>query len=356
MLILIKLLLITSIFAMVTLATTITAHATNTFLMTPELPENQNPESLGSFNLDVKAGQSQEIEVLVTNHSDDFITVEISLINPGTNRSGVIDFSQSGNMDPTLEVSFSDIAHLAVDPVITIPAGGTARVSVSLQIPDNGFNGVLFGAIHARLTASQDEMTQTGQFADHFTRVIPVRLFINREFIIAPNFELGEIDFDLIAGVAAIEVNIRNPKPRFSIEAAVSAQIFPADSKTPIFTITDLEVDFAPSSVYSLTLLDNAGFGILSGEYIARIQVDFDGKIWSFEQWFNITSADSIAVNSRAINQHSPPQQLLDNKTLSNMMLRIISAAAGVTIIFCIALVVSVKTKQKDICIHLERD
>ncbi|MCL2279417.1 MAG: DUF916 and DUF3324 domain-containing protein [Oscillospiraceae bacterium] len=342
----IMLLLITAILAMATLSPPITARAVNIFSVTPELPENQNVESVGSFNLDVKAGQTQEIEVLVANHYNDSITVEVSLINPGTSRNGVIDFSQAGNMDTTLNISFYDIAHLKVDPYITIPAGGTARVPIALQIPENGFDGVLFGAIRVLLGTSEEEMAQAGQPVESFEQVIPVRLFQDRNIVIAPEFKLGGIEFGLIAGVAAIEVNIRNPEPRFSMGTIVSAQIFSTDSDAPIFTITDLEVDFAPHSVYSLTLLDNAGFGILAGEYIANVQVGFDGQIWKFEQGFHITPADADTVNSNAINQQVPPQQLLGGTMLSSIILWLISIAAGITIILCIVIIVLVKAKR----------
>ena len=347
MLTLAKLFLLIAVVFIMALAVPIAAQATDTFSVTPVLPENQNPESQGSFNLDVRAGQSQVIEVLVANHNDDFITVEVSLITPGTARSGVIDYSKSGDMDVSLETSFLDIAELTVSSTITIPKSSSARVPIALQIPESGFNGVIFGAIHVLLTVSEEEMAQAGQFVHRFAQVIPVRLFNNRAAVIAPDFELGDIGLDLIVGVAAIEAYIRNPMPRFCIGAAVSARIFPAGSDTPIFTATDLEVDFAPHSVYSLTLLDNAGYGIPSGDYVANILIEFGGQIWSLEQNFNISPEISTAVNSNAINQQAPPQQQLDNTQLSSIFLIVITGAVGVVIILCLLITVIVKSSKR---------
>jgi len=343
----VKLILIIAALTMVFPTVSITAQTANIFSVMPVLPENQSPESLGSFNLDVKAGESQNLEILIENHSDDFITLEISIINPGTNRRGVIDYSQSGEMDKTLKASFSDIAHPSVDPIVTISAGETERFPIALEIPENGFDGVLLGAIRVLLLSSEGKAPQAEQDKDHTAHVIPVRLFQNRNTVITPRFELGDISFGLIAEVAAIEVKIRNPEPRFSVAATVDAQIFPTGGDTPIFTVTNLEVDFAPHSVYPLTFLDTAGFGIPAGDYIANIQVVFEGQSRNFEQSFHITPEDSIAVNSSAINQLSPPRQPLDNATLSNMILWVISGAVGITIILCIVVIALVKAKAK---------
>jgi len=341
-----RLLLIIAATLLYALATPLTAKASDSFSVTPILPENQSPESLGSFNLDVKAGQSQEIEVLVANHNSDIIIVEVSLITPGTGRSGVIDFSQSGVLDETLATSFADIAELKVESTITIPAGGTAVVPITLQIPTEGFDGVIFGAIHVLLTVSEEEMAEAGQFVNRFAQVIPVRLFMDRATAIAPDFLLGDIGLDLIVGVAALEANIRNPKPRFCIGATVSAEIFPRGTNVPIFTVIDLEVDFAPNSVYPLTMLDNAGYGISAGDYTAIIAIEFGGSAWSFEQDFHVSQNMSNEVNSNAINQQVPPRLLLHESSLSDIILWIVAGSAGFVLVLCIVIMIIVRINR----------
>ncbi|MCL2247895.1 MAG: DUF916 and DUF3324 domain-containing protein [Oscillospiraceae bacterium] len=328
------------------LAAPLTLAASDSFSVAPVLPENQSPESLGSFNLDVMAGQTQEIEVLVSNPSSDFITVEVSLLTPGTSRSGVIDFSQSGTLDETLDTSFADIAELKVESTITIPSGATAVVPIALHIPSDGFEGVVFGAIHVLLTVSEEEMAQAGQFVNRFAQVIPVRLFVDRANTIISDFQLGDIELSLVAGVAALEANIRNPQPRFCIGAMVGAEIYPKGTSTPIFTVADLEVDFAPNSVYPLTMLDNAGYGILTGDYVANISVEFGGSVWIFEQDFHISRNTSNEVNSNAINQQAPPNLLRQESSLSSLILWIVVGSAGFVLVLCTAIMVVVRVNK----------
>jgi hypothetical protein len=328
------------------LATPAALAASDAFSVTPVLPENQSPESLGSFNLDVISGQTQEIEVLVSNPGSNFITLEVSLLTPGTSMSGVIDFSQSGCLDQTLIFSFTDIAELKVESTITIPPGATAVVPIALHIPSDGFDGIVFGAIHVLLTISEEEMAQAGQFVNRFAQVIPVRLFIDRTAPIASDFLLGEIELSLIAGVAALEAKIRNPQPRFCIGTAVSAEIYPKGANTPIFTVTDLQVDFAPNSVYPLTMLDNAGFGISAGDYVAHIKVEFSGSVWNFEQDFHIPQSISNEVNSNAINQQAPPHMVLHEPSLSDLMLWIIIGSAVFVLALCTVIMIVLRVNK----------
>ena len=66
------------------------------FSVSPVMPENQNPQSSGYFDLNVSPDQQQELVINVTNTSDVEITVLMNLFPATTNRNGIVDYSSPG--------------------------------------------------------------------------------------------------------------------------------------------------------------------------------------------------------------------------------------------------------------------
>ena len=297
---------LTCVFALATMA-----GANGGFSVTPVFPSNQNPESTGAFNLNVTPGQRQEIAVMVNNPQDEPITVEISLISPGTNRNGIIDYTGPGRLDETIEgASFSDIAHLTVSEDITVPANMSAEIPVIIEIPQDGIEGVMLGAVHVLLGITDEEVEDAGMIVNRFAHVISVRLQEEGASEPPADFALGEVRVDLVNHRAAIVADVRNPQPRFAMGAIAHAQVYPAGSDQPMFTAGNVGVDFAPNSIFPFSMTDEGGYGIPPGSYIARVQIEHDGQNWEFEETFTVAAQAAAVVNAAAVNQQASPYQL----------------------------------------------
>ena len=276
------------------------------FLVNPVLPDNQRPESRGYFDLNVVPGQQQELVVELSNSGDTEATMLLSLITVTTNRNGIVDYTAPGTSDETLQHKFTDMATLDQD-VVVVPPKESRYATIQLTVPQEGFDGIILGAVQALKDITDEERAAAGMIVNRYSYVLAIRLR-QTDTPIDTEFLLGDIRTELVNHRAAIVADIRNPQPRLVMGVETSAQIYQKGNNTPIFDVTIASVDFAPNSIFPFTMVDRAGYGLVPGEYTARIQLAHDEKTWEFEQEFYIQEEEAAAMNSGAMNQQ-PPQE-----------------------------------------------
>ena len=285
------------------------------FQLSPVIPDNQTPGTFGFFNLNVESGARQRIYVEIINNNDEPIFVEVRLFTVGTNINGILDYTRQGITNDTLLTPFEDIAALGIDgEELYIPANTTIEVPVDLSIPDHGLDGLVLGAIHVLLGITEEERAGAGMIVNRFAQVIPIRLhqgFIETD----PDFELGDINIEMINFRAAIIAEVHNPLPQIVLGVNAGARIYPRGTDTPIFARGNVSVDFAPNGIFGFSLVDEAGFGLHPGDYTAVITLTHHGVEWEFVRDFEILEEEANRVNDGAVNQQQqlPPPGTADN-------------------------------------------
>jgi len=278
------------------------------FSVSPNFPENQNPESQ-FFDILVTPGQRQEFSISVHNRIDQPITVMVEIITASTNAHGAVDYTDTGRQDEeTLRHSLADmatIAGLADDGLLTIPGGHDARVPIVVNIPAERFEGIILGSVRVTEELTEEQMAEGGMIVNRASFLLPIRLQQEWDPVVEPDFALGEIYAGLSNYRAAVIIEVRNPQPRISRWATVNAQIYAQGENTPTFTAEDLEVEFAPNSIFALNL--RTGTDILPGHYRARVQVELDGRIWNLESPFYIAASAAAGVNQGALDLRPDP-------------------------------------------------
>jgi len=334
------------VFLLSTVVLGITAGAAGGFSIAPNLPDNQRPETNGFFNLDVTAGQQQEITMRVENENDFDIAIEVSLFTAGTNMNGIIDYTRPGELDTTLAHDFTDIATLGVESRIIIPAGQVSVVPVTLNTPATGLGGgMVLGAIHMLRDVTDQEMEEAGMFVNQFAHVMIVRLQ-EGDVAIAPDFLLGDVRAETVYYRAAVVAEVRNPQPRMSMGAVASAQIYQAGQDTPIFSMADVNVDFAPNSVFPFTMMDMEGFGIHPGEYLARIQLEHEGRAWEFEREFIVAPQEAAVVNAAAANQWTQVPPIVSAGTSQQLPVWAIVAITVAVLAILVLIALLIRSKK----------
>ena len=345
----IKLFTLAVVCAVFMFAWAITAQANmGGFSVTPIFPDNQDPAARGYFDLRVVAGQRQEIAVEVGNDRESSIDVTVSLITAGTNLSGYVDYSSNTLQDETMLHPFGDIASMAGDATVTVPPGESRVIPIYIDIPAEGFDGIILGSVHALLELTEEELEAGGMIVNRFAHVIVVRLQ-ERDETIGTNFLLDEVEARLINYRTSIVANVRNPQPRLTMGALASARIYLAGSNTPVFVRENVHVDFAPNSVFPFIMMDEAGYGLQAGDYIAQIEVTHDGISWHFEHEFTIEPQEAASLNAAAVNVQQQAPTLLGGGVSTNV---IIAVAAGALLVVLGALMMILKSRrntQKDI-------
>ncbi|MCL2663149.1 MAG: DUF916 and DUF3324 domain-containing protein [Oscillospiraceae bacterium] len=276
------------------------------FSITPVLPENQQQNDSSFFDLLVYPGQEQNLVVMVHNESSESITVLVEAVTASTNRNGDIDYtSKSAVMDETLQTPLEEMITIP-QTHYTIPADSSIPVSVKLNVPERPFDGIALGSIRVLKEVTEEERAAGGMIVNQFAYVVAVRLAQSRNAgNIEPDFALGDVTAELVNHRASIVAQIRNPKPVLISGTSITSVIYPKGSNQPVFRYDMPDVSFAPNSIFNLSFVDRAGYGIEAGEYTAKVSVEFQGETWDFEQDFIVTAQEAAVVNENAVNQQA---------------------------------------------------
>ena len=314
------------------------------FHVRPELPENQRQNGSTFFDLLVTPGQVQDLVIVISNISDNDIVVLVEPITVSTGRNGQINYTSSGEMDETLMYSFEDLLSLQQSQY-DVPAQSSIEVTMNLRAPGELFDGAILGSIRVLRDATREEREAAGVAISQFASVNAVRL-VNREDAedIPVIFELGNISTESIEQIQSIVVPVRNTQPRLVQGAKATAQIFQSGSEESIFEYKIDKVDFAPNSIFPLTISDQQGNGIETGDYNAIIEVEHEGQIWSFEQDFHINTqavvATSESVPDRQADERQSEQSIPMWKWIAIMVV-------GLLLIVIIVMIIAVSRRRK---------
>ena len=266
------------------------------------LPENQAPGINTFFDLRVTPGQRQEIEVDITNYRDVPITIEMELYTAATSITGFLVFSPLIQQDDSLPFRFEDIASLPPEAArFEIPVRGTATVPITINVPNQSFDGVALGAIHVLAALTAEELDTDDMFIQEFASFIPVRLQMT-DNPVETDFFLGEVGLTHLGDLAAFELQIHHTAARqIRGDARVSSWIYLEGDDEPLFTTLNMPIEFAPNAIFPHTLRDQAALGITPGNYFTRVRIEYDGRTWEFERNFTVTPAVAAAINEEAI-------------------------------------------------------
>jgi len=175
------------------------------FYVTPILPESQlEGGALGYFDLNLGAGERDELALEIENGSDQAIEIEISAHTAFTNVNGVVEYGRDAESpDPTLPASIDELVE--VPETISLDPLEKRIISLPIAMPEEEFKGVLAGGIRINEVISKEEQTQSAEeglgIRNAFSYVIGVVVSNNRSAM-DPGLELLDVFAD--------QVNYRN--------------------------------------------------------------------------------------------------------------------------------------------------
>jgi len=286
------------------------AQAMGGFSVSPIFPENQNEATRGFFDLRVVPGERQEFGITINNRNEEDATVSVHLITASTNRNGIINYTSPGYNDETMRHAFSDIASLspADQGIITIPGGGSRTVQITADIPREGFDGIILGSIRVLEELTEEQIAAGGMIVNRYSFVLAVRLQ-QTERDIQPDFLLGDVSAQLVNHRTAIVAQVRHIQPRMTMGATANSQIYVRGENTPLFYREDVSVNFAPNTVFPFVIANNIGRGLEPGHYIARIQLEHEGRTWNLEHEFEITADEAAGLLDAAVDVYEPSRE-----------------------------------------------
>lgn len=277
------------------------AEETVPYSVKPILPNNQIDKELQYFDLKMKPGEEQTIEVAVSNSSNEEIELEMSTQTAITNVNGVIDYVTAEKetvFDPTLNHPFSTLASMA--ETITVPANETINVPVKINMPQEEVTGMILGGIKFTEKSSDTQEEASGGMAirNKFAYIIAVKL-TESDQPVAGDIQLNEIKADQVSYRNVISANLQNPEPALIKELAIEAEVTPAGSEKVLYKQNNQDFKLAPNSNFDYPIyLENQAFK--AGKYTLHLVATSGEDKWTFTQDFEINKDEATRLNKES--------------------------------------------------------
>lgn len=273
------------------------------FSVEPLIPTEQADKTLSYFNLVLQPNQESVIEVKVSNHSEDEITVLAETNTAFTNNNGITQYSASERKpDSTLIHSFSEIGRLEENE-IKLAGNESRNIKISLKMPDEKFDGHILGGIYFSLKNDSTE-EQKKQIANTYSYTIGV-LLSNTGEEIASNLVLSEVRAEQKNFRNVILANIQNTEAAMIRELKLDGKIYPEKGSEVLYQAQTENLRMAPNSNFDYSIpLGNKRFQ--SGSYRLEMTAVADGKEYKWVEKFKITSDEAKRFNETAVELEKP--------------------------------------------------
>ncbi|WP_157456337.1 DUF916 and DUF3324 domain-containing protein [Carnobacterium maltaromaticum] len=272
------------------------------------IPDNQIDKNKTYFDLLMTPGEEQELEVVLTNSSDEAITMESSVNSAITNDNGVVDYSQAKpKYDKTLKHPLSSIATFEKEQVI--PANSKKTMKIKIKMPETEIKGIIAGGVYLSAKDNEDAAKNDDsgvQIKNKYVYVVGIQLRTRED--------ISDVQPDLVLDKKLIQpkqvnyrnylgINLQNKEPVFIRDLTVEAKIYKKGSNEVFVESKNENLKMAPNSNFNYGVnWNNKEFE--AGTYRAKVTAiakDYDNKTWNWDEEFTITAKDAKDLNEKAI-------------------------------------------------------
>lgn len=264
------------------------ANGTVGFSVAAQLPKNQRNANHSFFDLAMRMGQTQRLQVTIRNSTNRDIQVKSAIHTASTNPNGIIEYAQNpDHYDASLKYRFGELTKLVGPSEVTIPANGSKVVSADVKLPAGEFQGVLLGGWYFQLVDQKATGVVKGatNVTSKYSYVIGMRYTVGQ--VPNPELKLANVKPEMLNGHHGIFPHIRNVQPAMLMGVDVQTQITRKRDGKVVRSAHKTDVQFAPNSEFRYPLL--AGHTPLSaGEYHLHMVAKSRAHRWVFDRDFSI--------------------------------------------------------------------
>ena len=307
----------------------IKAHTmTADFSVSPLLPANQFKANEGFFDLLMKPGEQQEVEVRVINYSAKSLSIEIAVANATTNSNGLVEYVPNKiKPDKSLLYPLKDYVSYPAEP--TIPPRSSQLVTFKVIMPSENFKGVIAGGLTFKAKQKDEtqlKLKQGEALTSQYQYNIALLLHQNKE-IIPPELKLTNMQVSALDRDCVINVNLQNSAMTYlsgmNIEATIKGKTNPGLK----YSLKNSGLQMAPNSNFNLPIpmIGQAGGDktLQAGKYHLQLvaygknspegkyeskdaqgnQAKYEYK-WTFDRDFTVTKEEVGVLNRQAANKY----------------------------------------------------
>lgn len=260
------------------------------------LPDNQISK-VGYYDLQVKPGESQELNLQLKNTSEKKIKVKVIGNNAITNRNGALDYSKHGAKllnSPSFEELISEPQLIELNPKEEKVAG------FKLMIPKKGFKGIVLGGFNLYEEQDDEEKNNSGGLSleNKYAYNIGVKLQCFKDAV-EPDLKLTKVKPGLDNGYLTVFATVENAQPVLLSQLDMTANVTKKGQKEVLRKV-EKKVSLAPSSQFEMPISwENEP--LKPGYYNLAIHLkDDSGKKWKLSKEFEIKKSDK-KLNEQAV-------------------------------------------------------
>lgn len=313
------------------------------YTISANLPANQVNTSASYFDLLVKPGAKQNLQVVITNSDSKTHNYNVETNRAETNTNGIVDYNKHGKAKPASLAL--DIEAMMPKPMkVQVPAKTAKTVTLQLNVPNQSFSGVLLGGIRvAELDTTQAKTSGKGlTLQNKFAYVLGLQLRQTKDVSgVKPDMTLNKVTATQINNRNYISTYLENTKPTIMRDVRVRTRIYRANSDK-VFVKTDKSsMTMAPNSVLAFPTNANE-YPLVAGNYKAVVDAWAENSKyhWHFEKSFVISATLAKELNKTAVDQKKPK---------TNWMLYIlIGLVILILLLLILILILLFKRRKKD--------
>jgi hypothetical protein len=261
------------------------------------LPKNQLDTGKSYFDLRMKPGQIQVIEVILyNNHPKEELLIEATINNATTNQNGLIVYDEEKDIDASLKTPVSEIVKFEEEE-ITIAAGESKTIKATISMPEEEFEGILLGGLHFQKVLQEEQATEGVSIQNQYAYVIGLQLSENDQ-LVKPELKFLSVESKLVNYRTAVQARIQNSQPVLMENIKVNAEVYKDKDSEPYKTSAS-EIKMAPNSTIDYTI-DWENERLQAGNYLLKLKMDDGTDQWEWEEPFTI--GDEVkAINKEAV-------------------------------------------------------
>ena len=262
-----------------------------------ELPENQKDTQKSYFDLEVKANQKQTIFIELTNTTNRDVTLEPKINEAKTNNNGNVQYDQNTiKRDVNLKKAITDYAK--VQNEIVIPSKDKVRLPIEIEVPKEGFEGILLGGILLQQKDSELEHThgtkEKAGIKNSYAYLVALKLTEKKQNI-KPELRLNKVQANQKNYRNVITANLQNKTPILLNQLQVKAKIF--KNEKLIYSHEQKDMQMAPISNFDFAI-PLKGEALKAGKYKLELDAKSFENTWHFIKNFEIKPDEAKQLNS----------------------------------------------------------
>lgn len=303
------------------------------------LPENQINQNVSYFDIEMEHGQSQELEVIIFNSSDEEITVEVSNNPALTNSNGLIvyDGLQEGeDLHDSMTEPFSEISSID-DTSITVAAGEQETVTVTVEAPGTSFDGIILGGLYFTLVPEEKDEAEGVTIQNRYSYALAVQIAETaNDTEVEANIDIINVEAGIINYRTGLQTEFVNTVPKI-VNLDIEANVFADGEDEILYSRSEEDFTVAPNSTFKLPVMyDNQP--LEPGEYVLEAVATDGDQTWNFEETFEVTEEIADEANEEAVELVED-----DNNDLLIYLLIGLSVIVGILLIIVVYLMIKRK-------------